>query len=149
MQQIISPQIVSPRATCKRIYELHGSSQEKMQMLMKKYWGWGWLSSMKPQASQAHVTSMLCKLTFSKGSRCRVTSNRWDLRSANAKYHYSYLFFYKMYKGDLPLMYSCVFWCEIIDLVVFFGCCCLTPVTLLWREWEEQTITAKKNRLNG
>ena len=42
------------------------------------------------------------------------------LRSANAKYHYSYLFFYKINKGDLPLMYSCVFWCEFIDLVVFF-----------------------------
>ena len=28
------------------------------------------------------------------------------LRSANAKYHYSYLFFYKIKKGDLPLMYS-------------------------------------------
>ena len=36
MQQIISPQIISPRATCKRIYELHSSSQEKMQMLIKK-----------------------------------------------------------------------------------------------------------------
>ena len=30
------------------------------------------------------------------------------LRSANAKYHYSYLLiFYKINKGDLPLMYSC------------------------------------------
>ena len=27
-------------------------------------------------------------------------------------------------------MYSCVFWCEFIDLVGFFGCYCLTPVTL-------------------
>ena len=27
-------------------------------------------------------------------------------------------------------MYSCVFWCEFIDLVAFFGSCCLTPVTL-------------------
>ena len=52
------------------------------------------------------------------------------LRSANAKYHYSYLFFYKMNKGDLPLMCSCVLWCEFIDLLVFFGCHCLTPVTL-------------------
>ena len=39
------------------------------------------------------------------------------LRSANAKYHHSYLFFYKIKKGDLPLVYSCVFWCEFIDLV--------------------------------
>ena len=27
-------------------------------------------------------------------------------------------------------MYSCVFWCEFIDLVGFFGCYCLTTVTL-------------------
>ena len=32
------------------------------------------------------------------------------LRSANAKHHYSYLFFYKINKEDLPLMYSCVFY---------------------------------------
>ena len=31
-----------------------------------------------PQASQADVTGVLCKLTFSRESRCRVTSNRWD-----------------------------------------------------------------------
>ena len=30
-------------------------------------------------------------------------------------------------------MYSCVFWCEFIYLVGFFGCYCLTPVTLLSR----------------
>ena len=42
------------------------------------------------------------------------------LRSANAKYHYSCIFFYKINKGDLPLMYSCVFWCEFINLVGFF-----------------------------
>ena len=42
------------------------------------------------------------------------------LGSANAKYHYFYLFFYKINKEDLPLMYSCVFWCEFIDLVGFF-----------------------------
>ena len=54
------------------------------------------------------------------------------LRSANAKYHYSYLLFYKVNKGDLPLMYSDCFWCEFIDLVgVFFGYYCLTAVTLL------------------
>ena len=43
------------------------------------------------------------------------------LRSANAKYHYSYLFLYKINKGDLPLMYLCVFWCEFIDLVGFLA----------------------------
>ena len=31
-----------------------------------------------PQVSQGHVTSVLCKLTFSQESRCGVTSNRWD-----------------------------------------------------------------------
>ena len=44
------------------------------------------------------------------------------MRSANTKYNYSYLFFYKINKGDLPLMYSFVVWCEFIDLVDFFGC---------------------------
>ena len=34
-----------------------------------------------PQASQADVTGVLCKLTFSRESRCRVTSNRWDFLS--------------------------------------------------------------------
>ena len=56
----------------------------------------------------------------------RVCMRNKILRSANAKYHYSYLFFYKINKEDLPLMYSC----EFIDLVGFFGCYCLTPVTL-------------------
>ena len=32
-----------------------------------------------------------------------------------------FTFFYSINKGDLPLMYSCVFWCEFIDLVVFFS----------------------------
>ena len=58
------------------------------------------------------------------------------LRSANAKYHYSYLFFYKINKGDLPLMYSCVFWCEFIDLVGLFS---------YYEESDRgHTITAKK-----
>ena len=48
------------------------------------------------------------------------------LRPANAKYHYSYLFFHKISKEDLPLMYSCVFWCKFIDLVGFFCCYCLS-----------------------
>ena len=42
------------------------------------------------------------------------------LRSANAKYHYILPFFNKMSEGDLPLLYSCVFWREFIGLVVFF-----------------------------
>ena len=82
--------------------------------------------SLISQASQAHVTSVLCKLTFSQESRCRLTSNRWDfvweikhwgLRTLNIIF---FTFFYKISKGDLPLMYSCTFWCEFIDLVGFF-----------------------------
>ena len=82
------------------------------------------------------VTSVLCKLTFSKRVGCRVTSNRWDfvweikyiLRSANAKYRYSYLFFCKTNKGDLLLMYSCIH-----RFSPFFGCYCLTSVTFFIR----------------
>ena len=40
-----------------------------------------------------------------------------------------YLFFYKIYKGDLPLIYSCIFCCEFIDLVRFFRCYFVTLVT--------------------
>ena len=32
-----------------------------------------------------------------------------------------YLFVYKMNQGDLPLMYSCDFWWEFIDLVVLLA----------------------------
>ena len=63
-----------------------------------------------------------------KRSSIRCMRNR-ILMSANSKYHYFYFFFYKMNKGDLTLMYFCVFWCEFIDLVGFLGCC-VTPVTL-------------------
>ena len=42
------------------------------------------------------------------------------LRSVNAKYQF-YLFLYKINKGDLPLMYSCVLWCEFIYFVVFLA----------------------------
>ena len=47
-----------------------------------------------------------------------------------------FTFFYSINKGDLPLMYSCVFWCEFIDLVVFFS---------YYEESDRgHTITAKK-----
>ena len=65
------------------------------------------------------VTSVLCKLTFSKESR--LSRYKHILTSANAKYRYSYLFFCKMNKGDLPLMYSCIhrfsrfFWLLLFD----------------------------------
>ena len=57
------------------------------------------------------------------------------LRSAKAKYNYSYLFFNNINKGDLLLMYSCVFWCEIVDLLGCFGCYCLIPVTFFIGEY--------------
>ena len=34
------------------------------------------------------------------------------LRSVYARYYYIITFFLYHKKGDLPLMYSCVFWCE-------------------------------------
>ena len=52
------------------------------------------------------------------------------LTSANAKYHYILSFFYKMNKGDLPLLYSCVFWREFIDLDVFFFAVIVWPLSL-------------------
>ena len=58
----------------------------------------------------------------------RLCMSNKILRSANAKYHYSYLFFYKINKGDLPLMYSCVFWCEFIDLVGVFLAVIVSPL---------------------
>ena len=91
-----------------------------------------------PQASQGHVTSVDCKCTLSQESRCRITGDRWDvvweikhwgLQTFNIII--LYLFFYKINKGDLPLMYSCVLWEEFIDLVVFLAVivCPLSLVT--------------------
>ena len=37
----------------------------------------------------------------------RLCTRNNILRSTDAKYHYSYLFFYKINKGELPLMLSC------------------------------------------
>ena len=65
--------------------------------------------------------------------------------TANAKYHYSYYFFYKINKGDLPFMDCCVFWCEFTDLVGFLGCHCLTPVTL----FSEVKAAQKNSRRSG
>ena len=89
-----------------------------------------------PQASQGHVTSVDCKCTLSQESRCRITGDRWDvvweikhwgLQTLNIII--LYLFFYKIYKGHLPLIYSCIFWCEFIDLVGVFCCYFVTLVT--------------------
>ena len=51
------------------------------------------------------------------------------LRSPNAKYHYSYLFFYKINKGHLLLMYSCVFGLK-SAIWSFFWLLLFDPVTL-------------------
>ena len=53
-------------------------------------------------------------------------------------------------------MYCCVFWCEFNDLVNFYGCFCLTAVTLfiirkctLYKESDRgQPITVKKIEQN-
>ena len=68
------------------------------------------------------------------------------LRSANAKYHYSYLFFYKINKGDLPLMDSCVFWCEFIDLVGFLA---VIFWPLLLSSYYEVKAVQKNSRPSG
>ena len=57
----------------------------------------------------------------------RLSMGNKILRFANAKYHYFLLFFYKINKGDLPFMYSLVFWSEFIDAVGFFGSCLCDP----------------------
>ena len=69
---------IIPSSAC----SLCGESDELLEHLFlschynKNFWSEviKWL--VDPQASQAHVTSVLCKLTLSQESRCRVTSNR-------------------------------------------------------------------------
>ena len=47
------------------------------------------------------------------------------LRSEKAKYHYILPFFFKINKGELPLMFSCVcLVCEFIDLADFLALLC-------------------------
>ena len=91
----------------------------------------------------------------------------WGLRRLNIIIFY--LFFYKINKGDLPLMYSFAFWPEFIDLVVFlavivwpllvhsycrplFSPCkwkVTTIVLLFWRtEWQGSHNNGKKTQLN-
>ena len=43
------------------------------------------------------------------------------LRSSNANIISVLPFFYKINEGDLPLMYSCVLWCEFVDVVGFLA----------------------------
>ena len=81
----------------------------------------------KPQASKAHVTSVWCKLTFSQESRCRVTTNRWDFVWELKHWALRTLNIIILNKGGSPLMYSCVFWCEFVDLVGFVWLLLLEP----------------------
>ena len=85
-----------------------------------------------PQVSQAHVTSVECKCTLSQESQCRFTGDRWDvvweikhwgLQTLNIII--LYLLFYKINKGDLPLMYSS-FLVRIHRFSRFFCCYCVT-----------------------
>ena len=75
----------------------------------------------------AHVTRYF--LTRESVSRYRRPFRRCMrnkiLRSEKARYHYILLFFFKINKGELPLMYSCVcFVCEFIDLADFLALLC-------------------------
>ena len=65
--------------------------------------------------------------------RLCIRNNIQGLRTLNI---IVFTFFYNINKGNLPLMYSCVFWCEFIDLVVFFF--------VLWREWPGSHNNVKK-----
>ena len=100
----------------------------------------------KPQAPQAHeLTLRGCEEPTRESVSCykrpsRLRMKNKILRSANDKFHYSYPFYNKINKGDLPLMYSCVFWCEFVDLVVFFWLLLFDPCHVLYN--------SQKNRLN-
>ena len=81
-----------------------------------------------PQASQAHVTSVLCEFSHKRvGVALQATvetlyeKKKTVLRSANANIISFLPFFYKINEGDLPLMYSCVLWCEFVDVVGFLA----------------------------
>ena len=77
-----------------------------------------------PKLSKLTVTRVECKLHSVTGaSRYCVTGDCMrnnTLRSANTKYHYIFpsLQRYKT-KEDLPLMYSCVFWCGLFSFIVW------------------------------
>ena len=82
----------------------------------------------------------------------RMTLLKWanlskqEFSEKNPKYHYSYLFFFTINKGDLPLMYSWAFWCEFIDLVVFFFWLLLFDPCRILRIMKNQWIHTKKHR---
>ena len=80
---------------------------------------------MLPKLSKFTVTRVECKLhSVTRATRYCVTGDCMrnnTPRSANTKYHYIFpsLQWFKT-KEDLPLMYSCVFWCGVIGLVDSF-----------------------------
>ena len=80
---------------------------------------------MLPKLSKFTVTRVECKLhSVTRATLYCVTGDCMrnnTPRSANTKYHYIFpsLQWYKT-KEDLPLIYSCVFWCGVIGLVDSF-----------------------------
>ena len=70
------------------------------------------------------------------------------LRSVNAKHHSS-SFFYKINQRDLPLMHSCAFRCEFIDLVFcFFGSTEKQPaVRTLYQVYSKAVCGSKTHRI--
>ena len=96
-----------------------------------------YISLAEAQASQPHVTSVLCKLTFSQESRCRVTSNRWDfvweikywgLRTLNIII-LTYFLWNKWRRLTFDVFLSFLAWIHRFSRF-FFYCYCLTPLTL-------------------
>ena len=90
---------------------------------------------MNSQVYQAHVTSLLCKLTFSQESRFCITNNRWDfeweiqywdLRTLNI-----IILTYFSIKQIKDTWYIPVFFgLKSAISSFFFGCSCLPHVTL-------------------
>ena len=90
---------------------------------------------MNSQVYQAHVTSLLCKWTFSQESRFCVTNNRWDfeweiqywdLRTLNIII-LTYLSI-KQIKDTFDIFLCFLVWNQRFRR--FFGCYCLIHVTL-------------------
>lgn len=82
-----------------------------------------------PKLSKLTVTMVECKLhSVTRASQHCVTGDCMRNKtpwSANTKYHYIFPSFqWYETKEDLPLMYSCMFWCGFIGLVDPFALLC-------------------------
>ena len=96
-----------------------------------------YISLAEAQVSQPHVTNVLCQLTFSQESRCRVTSNRWNfaweikywgLRTLNIII-LTYFLWNKWRRLTFDVFLSFLAWIHRFSRG-FFYCYSLTPVTL-------------------